>query len=95
VWQAAASIAALVTAVAGAGVGVAGFVRSARAEDAKGRADAAGVGLEYLERALATQQAEIIRQEGEIGELRGQLKECREERAGLAVRLAELEGKVT
>lgn len=93
-WQAVTSIAALTTALVGAGLGVAGFLRSARSEDARqqaeqarGRADAAGVGLTYLEKALAAQGATITRQEGEIGELRGQLKECRTERHVMAQQL--------
>jgi hypothetical protein len=87
VWQAVASFAALITALAAAGVGVAGFVRSARAEDAKRGADAADVGLRYLERSLAAQQETITRQEGEIGALRGQLAQCREESHVLAAQL--------
>lgn len=58
------------------------------------RADAAGVGLEYLERALAAQQETITRQEGEIGELRGQLKDCRTERHAMAAEIAELRGRL-
>jgi chromosome segregation ATPase len=94
VWQAVASVAALITAVAGGGVGIAGFVRSSRAADAKSRSDAAGVGLQYLEKALAAQQVEITRQEGEIGELRGHLESCREERQALAVEIAELRDRM-
>jgi hypothetical protein len=36
----------------------------------------------------------ITRQEGEIGELRGRLRECREERQAMAVRIAELEERM-
>ena len=93
-WQAVASIAAMCTAIVGGGLGIAGWFRSARADDAKGRADAAGVGLEYLRESLRAQQDQIVRQEGEIGELRGQLRECRDERHQLAVRVAELEEKM-
>jgi hypothetical protein len=89
-WQAVAAVGALVLAVPGAAIGVAGFVRSSRAEDAKSRADAAGVGLEYLERALSALQETNLRQQGEIGALRGELKNCREEREALAEQIAEL-----
>lgn len=94
-WQAVAAVAALVTAIAGGGVGIAGFVRSSRAEDAKTRADAAGVGLEYLERALAALQETNLRQQGELGELRGQLKECRTEREAMAAEIADLRERFT
>lgn len=94
-WQAVAAVAALLTALAGGGIGIAGFVRSSRAEDAKSRADASQVGLGYLERALAAQQETITRQQGEIGVLRGQLETCREEREALAGQIAELRDKFT
>ena len=86
-WQALASIASLIGALAAGGVGVAAFVRSARAGDAKERADATGVGLDYLEKALAAQQVTITRQSGEIGEVRGQLVDCRNERQTMADQL--------
>jgi hypothetical protein len=93
-WQAVASIAALVTAVVGAGIGIAGFVRSAASS-------AAATGLAYMERALATQQSEITRQEGQIGqqlglitELRARLAECDQERQNMAERLANIEGRM-
>jgi predicted RNase H-like nuclease (RuvC/YqgF family) len=93
-WQAVASIAGLASALTAFGLGVAAFVRSGRAEDARERADAAGVGLKYLERSLAAQQDTITRQEGEIGELRGRLRECREERQAMAVKIRELEERM-
>ncbi|HMG43934.1 MAG TPA: hypothetical protein VK611_21555 [Acidimicrobiales bacterium] len=89
-WQAAASVAALLTAIAGGSVGIAGFVRSARAEDARRSADATGVGLNYLEKALAALQTTITRQEGDLGELRGQLRGCTEERQAMSAEIADL-----
>jgi len=89
-WQAGTSIAALLTAVGGVGLGAAGFWRAGRADDARRSADAAGVGLDYLREALAAQQATLTHQEGEIGVLRGQLKECRDERHAMAGQIAEL-----
>lgn len=89
-WQAVTSIAALVTGATGAALALAGWYRSAKAEDAKSSADASKVGLEYLERALSQQQDTITHQQGQIGELAGQLKECRDERLELARQIEEL-----
>jgi predicted RNase H-like nuclease (RuvC/YqgF family) len=94
VWQAITAVAALITAVGGASLGAVGLVRSGRESGAKERAEAASVGLEYLERALATQQDTIVRQQGEIGELRGKLEHCESERHGLADQVAELRGRM-
>jgi septal ring factor EnvC (AmiA/AmiB activator) len=108
VWQAVASLAGLCSALTAFGLGLAAFVRSGRAEDARERADQASssaaasqVGLDYLRGALEAQQRTIVHQEGEIGELRGQLRECRAERHNLAAtivqqeaRIAELEGRL-
>jgi predicted RNase H-like nuclease (RuvC/YqgF family) len=101
VWQAVASLAGLASALTAFGLGLAAFVRSGRAEDARERADAASssaaasqVGLEYLRESLRAQQETITRQEGEIGELRGRLRECREERQAMAVQIAELQERM-
>jgi hypothetical protein len=90
VWQVVASFGALALAVPGVLLGVAGFVRASRATDSKERADAAQVGLGYLERALKAQQDTIVRQQGEIGELRGQLVACRQREEATQAQLAEL-----
>jgi hypothetical protein len=79
-WQAVASIASLVTALCGGGAGIVAFVRSAQ----KGRID-------YLHLTLQAQQDHLTRQEGEIGELRGQLKTCHDERQEMARQIAELQ----
>lgn len=100
-WQAVSALGSLVVALLGGAVGVVAFRRTSHAEDvearvaaveadAKARTDAAEVGLKYLERSLAAQQATITRQEGEIGELRGQLASCREERQAMAAEIADL-----
>jgi hypothetical protein len=86
-WQAGASIAAIITAVMGAGVGLAGYIRSAASS-------AAATGLEYMERALQAQQDQIMRQQGEIGELRGQLQDCRAEREVLSQQIAALQERM-
>lgn len=93
-WQAVAAIGALLLSIPATVIGVIGFYRSARAEDAKGRADAAEVGLQYLREGLAAQQATITRQQGEIGELRGQLKVCHEERHVMAGEIEKLRDEV-
>lgn len=104
-WQAVAAVAALVTALAGGGVGVAGFIRSGqtreeerqRAEverEVTRRIDATQVGLSFMEKALAAQQETITRQEGEIGKLQGQLVDCRTERQQLAEQIADLRRKI-
>lgn len=100
-WQAVAAVAALVTALAGGTVGIAGFIRSSRTEEARQHADAVErevgrridaqqVGLEYMQKALAALQETNTRQEGLIGELRGLLVTCGEERQELAAQIAEL-----
>jgi len=93
-WQAGTSIAALLTAVGGVVLGAAAWWRGARADDARRSADAAGVGLDYLREALAAQQKTLTHQEGEIGMLKGQLKECRDERHAMADQIAELRGRM-
>jgi len=93
-WQAGTSIAALLTAVGGVGLGAAGFWRAGRADEARRSADAAGVGLEYLREALSAQQVTLTHQEGEIGALRGQLRECRDERRAMADQIIELQRRM-
>ncbi len=99
-WTGVGTLAAAITGLTGGGLGVASLVRTAREAGAKERADAASIGLEYLEKALnqqqatiSTQQATITKQQGEIGELRGHLKSCQEERDLLSVRVTALEKK--
>jgi len=92
--QAIVSIASLILAIPAAVVAYAAFRRSARAADVKSSADASAVGLEYLRQSLQTQQELIVRQEGEIGELRGQLKSCKEERETMASQIAELQERL-
>lgn len=93
-WQALSALGSLAIAVPAVVIGVLAFRRTSHAEDVGERAAAAEVGLKYLERSLAAQQDTITRQEGEIGELRGQLKECRDERQQLSTRIAELEERM-
>jgi hypothetical protein len=95
VWQVVSSIGALALAVPAVFIGVAGYVRASRAEAAKSRADAAQVGLGYLERALAAQQDTIVRQQGEIGELRGQLADCKQREDATQAQLAQLRDRLT
>lgn len=87
------SVSAVITALSALGLGVAGFFRSARVEDAKSSADASRVGLEWVKEGMATHEramAEAVRtmtrQEGLIGELRGELNNCRSEREAIAAR---------
>lgn len=100
-WQAVAAVAALVTALAGGTVGIAGFVRSSRTEEARQRADdverevnrrvdAQQVGLDYMQKAMAALQETNLRQQGEIGELRGQLKTCHDEREVMKAEISAL-----
>lgn len=104
-WQVAAALGALLLAIPGTVIGVIAFQRTARSDEAKRRAeeidrevnrrvDAQQIGLGYMERALKSLQDQNLRQQGEIGELRGQLKDCRDEREALRDRLDELEGKL-
>lgn len=79
-WQVGGVIASLLTAIGGLGLGIAGFVRSGRAEDAQLRTGSTEVGLEHLRLALDAHQKEITRQEGLIGKLTGQLDECLRQR---------------
>lgn len=105
-WQAVTAVTALITALAGGTVGIAGFVRSSRTEEARERAetverevtrrvDAQQVGLDYMNQALHAQQETITRQQGEIGELRGQLAACREERQVQAEEIARLRERLS
>jgi chromosome segregation ATPase len=104
-WQVVSAIGSLALAVPAATIGVLAFRRTAHADEiedrvraieaeAEHRVAAAEVGLKYLERSLAAQQETITRQSGEIGELRGQLKDCRTEREDLAHQIAELRGRM-
>ena len=104
-WQIVSAVGSIALAVPAATIGVLAFRRSSHADDveervraieadASSRVSAAEVGLKYLERSLAAQQVTITRQEGEIGELRGQLKDCRGEREALADQMAELRGRL-
>ncbi len=93
-WQIAAALGSLLVTVVAAGVSFAAFRRSARAEDARTSAEASKVGLDYLRESLKAQGETIVRQEGELGELRGELRSCRDERSALADRLTEIEGKL-
>lgn len=88
-WQAAGVIVSLVTAVGGLGLGIAGFVRSGRAEDAQLRSSATEVGLETLKFAQRTQRDEFTRLIQTVGELRGQLDECMRQREHQERQLAE------
>jgi hypothetical protein len=94
VWQAIPSILAAVIAVPGAFLAWAAFRRSARVEDAKSSADASAVGLQFMKEALDRQEATILRQEGLIGELRGELNTCERDRDRQNDRIAELETKI-
>lgn len=100
-WQAVAAVAALVTALAGGTVGLVGLVKSSRSDEARQRGaeverevsrriDAQQVGLEYMERAMAALQQTNLRQQGEIGELRGQLTTCHDEREVMKAEIGEL-----
>lgn len=79
-WQVAGIVISLVSAVGGLGLGLAGFVRSARAEDAQLRTGSTEVGLKHLQLALDTQQHELTRMATRIGELGAQLDECLRQR---------------
>jgi len=89
VWQIIGVVISLVTAVGGLGLGIAGFVRSGRAEDAQLRTGSTEVGLKHLQLALDRTEADIKRQEGLIGELRGQLDECMRQRDRQELQLTE------
>ena len=104
-WQIISAVGSVALAVPAATIGVLAFRRSSHADDveervraieadASSRVSAAEVGLKYLERSLAAQQETITRQSGEIGELRGLLRDCRHEREGLAGQIADLRGRM-
>jgi septal ring factor EnvC (AmiA/AmiB activator) len=90
VWQTFIAVGGLLVATPTAVVAAATFRRTARVADVQTATAAQQVGLDYLRESLATQQATIIRQEGEIGALRGELKGCREERQAMAAEIADL-----
>src|SRR5512138_3388749 len=98
-WTVAPAYLALVVTLPAAGIGVLAFRRTARSEDVEARVreieiesasrvQAAEVGLEYMKTSLAALQDQNMRQQGEIGELRGQLTDCRAERQMLAAEIA-------
>lgn len=104
-WQITAALGSLALAVPASVLGVLAFRRSSHQDDveariaaveseAKARTDAAEVGLKYLERSLEAQQTTITQQAGEIGELRGQLKDCRGEREAMSAQIQELQGRM-
>lgn len=92
-WETVIAIGGLAVAVPTSVVAALSFRRTARVADVKSITEAQQVGLDYLRESLKTQQETIVRQEGEIGELRGELKHCRTEREALAADLAELKGR--
>lgn len=102
-WQALVAIGTLVLTIPGVVIGTVAFQRSSRTEEAKEKADAVErevtrrvdaqkVGLEYMERAMAALQQTNLRQQGEIGELRGLLVDCRTEREAMQRQIDELRG---
>lgn len=104
-WQAVSALGTLVFAIPAVVIGVLAFRRSSHAEDverrvrdieveAASRVRAAEVGLEYMKTSLTALQDQNLRQQGEIGELRGQLTDCRDERRVQDARIAELEGRI-
>lgn len=90
VWQTIVAVGGLVVTIPTAAVAYAGFRRTAHVADVATATAAQQVGLDYLKESLAIQQATILRQEGEIGALRGELKGCREERQVMAAEIADL-----
>lgn len=83
------SIAALVTAISALGLGIAGFVRSGRAEDAQLRTGSTEVGLRHIQLALERAEVDIKRLLGEVGRLQGQLDECLRQREHQEMQLIE------
>lgn len=83
------SIAALLTAITALGLGIAGFIRSGRAEDAQLRTGSTEVGLKHIELALGRAEADIKRLLGEVGRLQGQLEECLRQREHQETQLIE------
>ena len=89
-WQTIIAFSGLAVATPTSVVAALSFRRTARVADVKSITEAQQVGLDYLRESLKTQQETIVRQEGEIGTLRGELKSCREERQAMAADIAEL-----
>lgn len=89
-WQTIVAAAAVLVAIPGAGIGYAAFRRTAHVADVASTTAAQQVGLEYLTKSLEQQQSMIVHQEGLIGELRGALTSCKDERQILAEQIAEL-----
>jgi hypothetical protein len=82
-WQVALPLGSLVIALPASVTAYLAFRRSSSAE-------ASRVGLEYLRESLRFQQETIVRQEHEIGVVRGELNGCREERQIIAREIADL-----
>ncbi len=89
-WQTFVAVGSLLIAVPSAFVAAATFRRTAHVADVQTVTAAQQVGLDYMRESLKVQQETIVRQQGEIGELRGELRSCRTERETLAADLAEL-----
>lgn len=89
-WPTLIAIGSLILAVPTAAVTAATFRRTAHVADVQTTTAAQQVGLDYMRESLKVQQETIVRQQGEIGELRGELRSCRTERETLAADLAEL-----
>jgi hypothetical protein len=105
-WQTVLALAGPLVGVPTSVVAVLAFKRTARVADAKASAEAIGIGLDYvrtgiaeqrqaMEQALAHQQDVIREQQGMIGELRGELKGCREERRAMADEITELKRAIS
>ena len=93
-WQTIVAFGGLVVAVPTSVVAALSFRRTARVADVATTTAAQQVGLSYLKESLAAQQVTIVHQEGLLGELRGELKSCRDERVALAGQIQDLRRKM-
>jgi hypothetical protein len=87
VWQTVLALAGPLVAVPTSIVAVLAFRRTARVADVGAATAAQQVGLDYLKESLKAQQETITRQEGQIGELRGELRHCHTERETQTVQI--------
>lgn len=92
-WQTVVALASPLVAVPTSVVAVLAFRRTARVADVASITEAQQVGLEYLRESLKLQQQTIVDQQGQIGELRGELRSCKHEREALAADLADLRSR--
>jgi len=79
-WVALTAVGSFIAALGGIGLSIASRIQQNKESGAKESATIAQVGVDLIKEANARQERYIVQLVGEVGEVRGQLNECKEER---------------